>query len=220
MSQSGIPVVSQIAQTVHTIGTSIGDIFEGKNVFEALGRIVSAPVTGALDLVNDISFNTLAHTPVVGGTFQAGRDLHFNPYDAGAAKDLAINLGKDAAILATAGVITPLGFSAPAALGISQGAGALGGIALTSGNLSGALNSLAPGVGSLVPEDVKNLYNQYAPVVGSLIPKPEQPSYSPNLVGDRTFPSPAQTLKSGFDSTQVMMLLAGAGLVFYLAVKK
>ena len=82
MSQSGIPIVSQVAQTVHTVGSSIGDIFAGKNVFEALGRIVSSPVTGALDLVNDISFNTLAHTPIVGGTFDSGKKLHSNPYDA------------------------------------------------------------------------------------------------------------------------------------------
>ena len=100
MSQSGIPVVSQVAQVVHNIAGGIGDIFEGKNVFESLGRIIAAPVAGALDLANDLTFNSLAHTPIVGDVFKGGRELNVNPYSAEAAITLGRGLAKSSALAA------------------------------------------------------------------------------------------------------------------------
>lgn len=158
MSKSGIPIVSQVAETVHTIGSSIGDIFEGKNVFESLGRIVAAPIAAAGDLVNDISFNTLAHGPIAGDFFGGSRDFQDNPYSAAAAGRLAKGSLEVGASLVTAGAFSAGGLGVEAgstAFQTALNAGKFGGQlvlgsklgqAVASGNLDAAAQ-LAGGLG-------------------------------------------------------------------------
>lgn len=219
MSQSGVPIVSQAAQVVNTIGSSIGDILAGKNVFEAAGRIIGSPVAALGDLANDISFNTLANQPIGKDFFAGSRSFVENPYSKDAATQLAKGSAQVGATIAGGALLGPalggqlgIGSTASTVLGASIGN------KLGNGDLLGALSSAVPALGDAVPDDLKNLYNQYSPIVGSLIPSGSSPVSSSG--GDRTFSSPAQTLTSGFGALEVTILLVGAGLVFYLAVKK
>lgn len=137
MSKSGIPIVSQVAATVHTIGSSIGDIFSGGNVFEAVGRIGAAPFTAAADLINDVSFNTLANQPIAGNLFQGAREFQDDPYSAAAAAKFARG-----GLEAGAAVLTAGSFSAGTSL-VSTGieAAKYGGKLFVGSKLGGALAS-------------------------------------------------------------------------------
>ena len=220
MSQSGIPVVSQVAQVASTIGSSVGDIFSGKNVFEALGRIVASPIAAAGDLANDISFNSLANQPIGKDFFAGSRAFVENPYSRDAASQLAKGTAQVGATVAGGLLLAPV---AGAQLGIGSTAstilGAGIGNKIGNGDFLGALSAVAPSLSDALPDDLKNLYNQYGGTVASLLPSASPQSVSPSY-GDRTFSSPAQTIKEGFGTTETLLLLASAGLVFYLAVKK
>jgi len=133
---------------VETIGESIGDIVSGKNVGEALGRIVAAPFAAVGDELNRVSFNTLANSgvPIVQDFTKGGSDFIKNPYDQTAAIELAKGLGGGAGAVAGAAYL-------PAILGTTPAASALASVPvsqkLLSGDVGGAIASAASGSGLL-----------------------------------------------------------------------
>lgn len=226
MSKSGIPIVSQVAEVVHTVGSSIGDIFEGKNVFESLGRIIAAPVAAAGDLVNDISFNTLAHGPIASNFFSGSRDFVDNPYSADAAKKLGVGTLEVAGAAITGGALSAGGFGVSAGSSFLSTAGnvakfggelALGsklGNAVGTGNL-GAAAELA-GIGGLqnpfadVGFDLSGAVNAIGGAKPSLSNNGSSPSIGvTNAVG-------APTMSTGMDGIFIMVIVAMVILlVFY-----
>lgn len=222
MSQSGIPVVSQVAGALGNVVAGVGDIVSGKNVFESLGRIIVAPVAGALDLANDLSFNTLANAPVVGDVFEGGKGLYDNPYDADAATKLGRGIATTAAVTAggAAGLGLAYGEGATALLSAGELQG-LGGVSLAAGsaanrNLAGVVGGLAQ-IGSSVgintpevPGELKSAYNAVKPLaIGSLASPP--PVYTNNSVNAAT-----QTALLGVEPNTILIFGAIGALLYIL----
>lgn len=214
MSKSGIPIVSQVAETVHTVGSSIGDIFSGKNVFESLGRIGAAPFAAVGDMLNDISFNTLAHQPIAGDFFQGSKDFQDNPYS----KAAAFKLGKggiEAGVAAlTAGAFS--GAGAGASLidqGINAGKygaklliGSKTGAAIAGGNFS-AVGDLASGFG------IENPFGDFGidlsgavDAIGGARPSLSNNGMGPSIGVNNT--TGAANVSTGMDSIFILMIVA------------
>lgn len=218
MSKSGIPIVSQVAATVHTIGSSIGDIFSGGNVFEAVGRIGASPFTAAADLINDVSFNTLAHQPIAGDLFQGAREFQDDPYSAAAAAKFA-----KGGLEAGAAVLTAGTFSAGASLGATAVEAAkyggklyvgskIGG-AIASGDLNAAA-SLAGGLG--IENPFSDIGVDLGGVVGAI--SGAKPSLnggaSPSIGISNAVGAP--TMSTGMDGIFIVVIVAMIILlVFY-----
>lgn len=226
MSKSGVPIVSQVAEVANTVVSSIGDIFEGKNVFESLGRIIAAPVAAAGDLVNDISFNTLAHQPIAGDFFAGSREFVENPYSADAAKKLGVGTLEVAGAAITGGALAAGGFGVSAGNTLAATIGNVGkfggelylgsslGKAVGKGDL-GAAAQLAGGAGienpfSDIGIDLSGVVNAIGGAKPSISNSGSAPSIGiSNAVG-------APTMATGMDGIFIMVIVAMIILlVFY-----
>lgn len=217
MSKSGVPVVSQVAEATHTIGTSIGDIFEGKNVFESLGRVVAAPFAATIDLTNDITFHKLEGAPLgVGQLLQGGSEFAENPYS----REAALKTGGGVLqVGATVGGAVVGGPAISGALGVSGGTGAvLGGLAAnkiaSGGNVFDALSPLAG-------QGLSNLAGDYginASDFSGLRPSsgPVQPAQKPPMMYSNNVMAAPITENSGM--TVFFLLLAG--LAVFLVMRR
>lgn len=203
MSQSGIPVVSQAAQITSTATKSVSDILSGKNVFEAVGRVVASPFAAAADLSNDLTFHTLEKVPIAGDVLKTGTQFSENPYSAKYAKDFVTSTAKAGAVALSAGYAAP-------ALGVSPLTAGAGTGLLVSGNIGAGAQLLT---GGLVPQGAQDLFND----AKSLIPKN---SGGQNLPVSN-FSSPAQVLKPTSNiSPLAIAAIIGGGFVLLLALKR
>jgi hypothetical protein len=206
MSQSGIPVVSSLAQSTSDIGNALGDAVTGGNVFSSLGKIELQPLSLAGDLWHSASLGTSDKVPIVGGYTSSSHAFQ-----------------EDTSNSAAAGG-TLRGAAEVAALGYAGGVGltAVGGTAsaesaLNSGNYAGALNAGLGGVGSAF--GVSDITNALSPYTNALAKSSSAKSPIPTI--NNVSPG-AQALytSTGFSGASILIFVLVGTASYMLAKKK
>lgn len=218
MSQSGIPVVSQVAQAASNVVDATGSVFSGGNVFENLGRITVAPFTAAADLTNDVTFGLAGKVPLVGDVFSGGSALHEDQ----TSKDAAFKFGKGVAV--TGATVAGGVFAGPLiapSLGVTSTVGSgLGALTankiINGGNVFDSLMPLASqGFSSLIPDlgfDLPDFGNTFSDS-GRAASASQAPRIYTNNV--------QQPLSgSGSSSSIGIFVVVGLAIVLFLMMRK
>jgi len=207
MSQSGVPIVSQTAKATGTIVNSVGDIFKGKNVFEALGRIATSPTAATQAQLDQITFGKLRGVPIIGQQMKTSQEYLDNPYDKGS----ATRWGQGEAKLGATVIASFLtGGAAAGALGTSSAVG-YGATALAANKIANGenvLDSVSPilGASNLIPKEFSDVQG-LAGKISNYLPKAGSQNVS-------SFSSPSQILPvQNVSSGGINILLLGAGAV-------
>ena len=221
MSQSGVPIVSDVAKVAVNTANAVSNIASGGNVFENLGRIAIQPATFAAGTLHSGSFGLADKVPVIGDVSKTGYALSDDPRNRQKALDFGIASAKAGAVAGGAIVGGPL---IAGQLGIGSGAGALlgGGIAqkLSNGDLAGAAN-LASGAatGYLAGTDIGQAFSPYASDIKNLINS--APKNSANSPINNITPANQVVNKSiGFSGGTILIAVFSAGIFYYYAKQK
>lgn len=220
MSQSGVPIVSDIAKVAVNTANSVSNIASGGNVFENLGRIAIQPATFAAGTLHSTSFGALDKAPIIGNAVRSGNELANNPTSRRSAIEFAQTSAKVGAIAGGAIVGGPL---IAGQLGVGAGAGAAlgGGLAskLSSGDFEGAANLAGGAVtGYLGGTDIGQAISPYTDDIKNLINSaPKNSANSP--INNITPANQVLNKNIGFSGATVaaVLLISGAG---YLLMKK
>lgn len=213
MSQSGVPGVSQIAQSTVNIANSVSDIAKGKNVFESLGRIAVEPFTLPSAIGNAATFHLGENVPIAGDTLKSIDKYEANPYS----KSNAFNLAKSSAVLgASVGGAALAGPLLAEGLGVSSTIGAgLGGVAankLVKGDLKGAADTLGNGLlNSSGLSDYTDQFNSIKGYLNSAASKPSNVSPVNNVnPASQTY---APQINSGSSNVLIVAVIVLAGVL-------
>jgi len=221
MSQSGVPIVSDIAKVAVNTANSVSNIASGGNVFENLGRIAIQPATFAAGTLHSGSFGIADKVPVIGEVTKSGYELSGDIKNKQLASQFGVSSLKAGAVAGGAIVGGPL---IAGQLGIGSGAGALlgGGIAqkLSNGDISGAAN-LASGAASgyLAGTDIGQAFSPYASDIKNLINS--APKNSANTPINNITPANQIVNKSiGISGGTILIAVFTAGIFYYYAKQK
>lgn len=220
MSQSGVPIVSDVAKVAVNTANAVSSIASGGNVFENLGRIAIQPATFAAGKLHTTTFGVADKVPVLGDVSRLGYELSNDPRNKQKALQFGIATAKAAAVAGGAAVGGPL---IAGQLGIGSGAGALlgGGIAqkLSNGDISGAAN-LASGAatGYLAGTDIGQAFSPYASDIKNLINS--APKSSANTPINNITPANQIVNKSVGFSGPTILIAAGTIFVAFYYMKK
>jgi hypothetical protein len=219
MSQSGITIVSDTAKVVSNIGSSVGDIASGKNIFEAVGRIAAQPLSFAGATLSSASFGYVDKVPVLGGFSKAGTDFQNNPYS----RSNALSLGRSSATLGAAAVGAIIGGPLIASqLGLGAGASSLAGGALASklvqGDVAGALSTATSlGGNYLNGTELGQAFAPYSDSIKGAISTSAKSGVTP--INNITPAAQVLNTTTGFSGSMILVfgLVAVAG---YMAMKR
>jgi len=219
MSHSGVPVVSDAAKTFYNIGSSIGDIAAGKNVFESVGRIAASPLSFAGGTLNSVTGGYIDKVPIVGGVAKSSADFQNDPYS----RSNALALGRSSAIAgaSVAGAIVggPL-ISARLGIGGTAGSVLAGDVTskLASGDYSGAANLASGAVGNYISQsDIGQAISPYSDSIKSAISTASKSGGTP--INNVSPAAQVLNTSTGFSGTAILMVgLIGFGA--FLLVKK